>query len=112
VNGTGRTGLGAGATTALQSIGFQTLQPANAPATRTTTITYPAGRKASAEAVAAHVPGATLREAPTSGGDVVLTLGTDGAAVQTSPTTASSPTPCESPAPSSAQAFTTGSCIN
>jgi LCP family protein required for cell wall assembly len=112
VNGTGRTGLGASTTTALQGLGFHTLQPANGPATRATTITYPAGQQASAEAVVAHVPGATLREAPTTRGDVVLTLGTDGAAVQTSPTAPSSPAPSANPAPSSAQAFPTGSCIN
>jgi LCP family protein required for cell wall assembly len=111
VNGTGRTGLAADNTAALQELGFHTLTPTNGPAQQATTITYPDGLRAQARAVAAHVPGATVQASATAT-EVTLTLGTDGAQVAApdSTSTASSSAAASS-SPPAPKKFTSASCI-
>jgi LCP family protein required for cell wall assembly len=114
VNATGRAGLAASNAAALAQLGFHTDAPTNGITQRTTTIAYPAGMQAQAEALAAHVPGASVATATataTAVRQVTLTLGTDGAQVtQTTAWVDPPSTPAASASP--AQAFTTASCIN
>lgn len=110
INGTGIAGLAASNSAALSRLGFHTLTPANGTARRTTTITYPTGQQAQAQAVAAHVPGATLQASGTST-SVTLSLGTDGIRVGQAPApTAAGGT--SATASSSPKPFTASSCIN
>ena len=109
INATGRTGLAASNTAALSALGFHTLAPANGTTQATTTIAYPAGRQALAEAVAAHVPGASL-QASASATAITLILGTDGNRVGQATAAVAAPA---APAPAStAKTFSTASCIN
>lgn len=109
INASGRTGLAATNTTALSRLGFHTLTPANGATRSVTTIAYPPGQQARAQAVAAHVPGATVRAAAKAT-TVTLILGTDGIGVaQPTGTTMGSAPAAASASP---QAFTTASCIN
>jgi LCP family protein required for cell wall assembly len=112
VNGTGRTGLAGANAAALNQLGFHTDAPANGVTQRTTTLRYPAGMLAQAQAVAAYVPGATPL-ASSAIGQVTLTLGTDGAQVSASAAAAAASTAAAPPSPASpAHAFTATSCIN
>jgi LCP family protein required for cell wall assembly len=112
LNATGRSGLAATTTASLRQLGFGTVTPANAATRRTTTITYPAGEQAAAQALAAHVPGATL-VAGGAGRTLTLTLGTDGTRVtRSTPATTVTTAPSTGSASSAAQSFTTASCIN
>jgi LCP family protein required for cell wall assembly len=123
VNGTGRPGLAASSSAALEKLGFHVVAPSNGTTQTATTITYPAGQEAQAKAVAAHVPGATV-SASTSVRRVTLTLGSDGRTVASSsgatpPSSAGAPSrsteaqSTASPATSSpAQGFSSSSCIN
>ena len=108
VNATGVTGLAATNTTALSRLGFHTLTPANGAAQRTTTITYPTGQQAQAQAVATHVPGATLQESAAAS-VITLTLGSDGVRVGQAIAAAA---PAATPPSTGSTSFTTASCIN
>ncbi|MCU1603981.1 MAG: LytR family transcriptional regulator [Modestobacter sp.] len=110
VNGTGRAGLAASNAAALAQLGFRTDAPTNGATRRTTTIAYPAGMQAQAQALVAYVPGASV-VTDTAVRQVTLNLGTDGAQVSQTTAPAGPPsTPSASASP--AQAFTTASCIN
>ena len=114
INGTGRPGLAAAQTAALAKLGFNTQTPTNGDSAITTTITYPPGMQAQAQAVAAHVPGARLTSGP-AGSPVTLTLGSDGLQVSGAGGTGQTSGPAAAAASSSSaatQSFTTGSCIN
>ncbi|SDJ35324.1 transcriptional attenuator, LytR family [Frankineae bacterium MT45] len=98
--------------TALRAVGFNVTTVGSASsASRTTTVEYPSGELAQAQAVAAHVPGATLT--PTSSvSQVTLLLGSDGISAtgaSTSSSSSASATPKPSPTPNAA---VTGACIN
>jgi hypothetical protein len=111
VNATGRTGLAASNTAALTRLGFHTDAPGNATTQPTTTISYPTGMQAQAQALAVYVPGAGV-VASTAVRQVTLTLGTDGAQVTPSTGSPTQPTTAAASASRPAQAFTADSCIN
>lgn len=91
VNATGGAGLAAANTDALTGLGFHTGAPANAGTQPTTTISYPTGMQAEAQAVAAQVA-----PSPVSAAQTPAPGGTGDAGAPTTP----------------AQAFTAASCIN
>jgi LCP family protein required for cell wall assembly len=110
INATGRTGLAATNTATLRRLGFATLTPTNGATQQSTTIGYPTGLQAAAQALAAHVPGAALVPGGTEGA-LTLTLGTDGAEVTAPGSPATSASTAVS-SPSEAKSFTQTSCIN
>jgi LCP family protein required for cell wall assembly len=72
LNGVGMNGLGHKVSGDLQSIGFTTVEPTNAPPTATTTVRYSADNRAAALTLAAAVPGAVLRPDPSTSLDLVV----------------------------------------
>jgi LCP family protein required for cell wall assembly len=74
-NGANRSELARTVATQLQTLGFQVAAVGNAATTPTTTISYGASDLAGAQALQAHVPGATLLSSTAAG--IMLTLGTN-----------------------------------
>ena len=111
INATGRIGLAATNAATLRELGFATVTPANGATRTTTTITYPAGHQEAAQALAAHVPGATLVAGGT-GRTLTLALGTDGTQATAASSAATSAAPTAAAPTSAAKSFTASSCIN
>lgn len=103
LNGVGVNGLGRKVSGDLQSVGFTTVEPTNAPATATTTVRYSADNRDAALTLAAAVPGAVLR--PDASTSLDLVVGSNYTGVKTvrvgDPATkaASAPKPSKSSAP-------------
>jgi LytR cell envelope-related transcriptional attenuator len=104
LNGVGVSGLGRKVSGDLQSVGFTTVEPTNAPATATTTVRYGPDEKDSALTLAAAVPGAVLR--PDASTSLDLVVGNNYTGVKTvkvgdpsTAKTASAPKPTRSSAP-------------
>jgi LCP family protein required for cell wall assembly len=72
LNGVGVTGLGRKVSGDLQTAGFTTLEPTNAPATATTTVRYSADNRDAAVTLAAAVPGAVLQPDASTSLDLVV----------------------------------------
>jgi len=73
LNGVGVSGLAGTVGTALQAVGFTTVDPTNAPLTAATTVRYAPDQAEAAKTVAAAVPGAVLQ--PDAGTTLDLVLG-------------------------------------
>jgi len=73
LNGVGTGGMAGTVSTALQAVGFTTVDPTNAPITATTTVRYAPDMAEAAKTVAAAVPGAVLQ--PDAGTTLDLVLG-------------------------------------
>ncbi|SOD72997.1 LytR family transcriptional attenuator [Jatrophihabitans sp. GAS493] len=98
---------------ALSALGFNVSSVGSATTTtRATTVEYPSGDEAQAQAVAAHIPGAALKET-SSVSQVTLLLGSDGASVGGTATSGGSSSASATPKPSpTPNAAATGACIN
>jgi LCP family protein required for cell wall assembly len=81
LNGVGVGGLGRKVSGDLQSAGFTTVEPANAPGTATTTVRYGPDNKDEAQTLAAAVPGAVLQ--PDASTDLDLVVGSNYTTVKT-----------------------------
>jgi LCP family protein required for cell wall assembly len=109
VNGTVQRGLATQQADALRGLGFSAVVDSSVTSTTLTTVTYPPGSEAQAQAVAAVVPGAGV-VASSSVTEVTLTLGTDGHAVTSS---SSSLSPSASAAPAGGtSSFSGTACVN
>jgi LCP family protein required for cell wall assembly len=81
LNGVGVGGLGRKVSGDLQSVGFTTVEPTNAPATAATTVRYGPDSKDAAVTLAAAVPGAVLQ--PDASTDLDLVVGSNYTGVKT-----------------------------
>jgi hypothetical protein len=72
LNGVGVNGLGRKVSGDLQTAGFTTVEPTNAPATATTTVRYSPDNRAAALTLAAAVPGAVLQADASTSLDLVV----------------------------------------
>ncbi len=109
LNGVGIGQLGRKVSGDLQSVGFSTVEPANAPATAVTTVRYGPANKDEALTLAAAVPGAVLQ--PDASADLDLVVGSNYTTVKTvrigDPVTAkAAAAPKPKPAPSTTPAVT------
>jgi LCP family protein required for cell wall assembly len=83
LNGVGLDGLARKVAGELQSAGFKTVQPTNAPRTAATTVRYPPAQVAAARTVAAAVPGAVLQPSADVGAAIELVVGSNYSSVVT-----------------------------
>jgi LCP family protein required for cell wall assembly len=81
LNGVGINGLGRKVSGDLQSVGFTTVEPSNAPATTATTVRYGPDNKEQAQTLAAAVPGAVLQADAST--DLDLVVGSNYTGVKT-----------------------------
>ena len=81
LNGVGVGGLGRKVSGDLQSVGFTTVEPTNAPPTAVTTVRYGPDNKDEAQTLAAAVPGAVLQ--PDASTDLDLVVGSNYTTVKT-----------------------------
>jgi LCP family protein required for cell wall assembly len=117
LNGVGMTGLGRKVSGDLQSVGFETVEPSNAPPTATTTVRYGPKNKEQATTLAAAVPGGVLQADAST--DLDLVVGSNYTGVKTvkigdpatgtaapapKPAAATTPTPATTPAVTAADA--------
>lgn len=78
LNGTGTPGQAATVAEQLRKLGFTVTATGNAPATGTSSISYPAALKPQARVLASHLPGTDAAESATAApGEVTLTVGPD-----------------------------------
>jgi hypothetical protein len=102
VNSSGANGAGTTAGKALTALGFKAgTVETGSDTVQATVVEYPNGQQAQAQAVAAHIPGAQLKQSA-SVTAVTVVLGTDGkkvgAPAPTPSTPAAAPTPANQPA--------------
>jgi LCP family protein required for cell wall assembly len=81
LNGVGMSGLGRKVSGDLQSVGFDTVEPSNAPSTATTTVRYGPDNKEQAQTLAAAVPGSVLQADAST--DLDLVVGSNYTGVKT-----------------------------
>ncbi|GAA4182698.1 LCP family protein [Gryllotalpicola kribbensis] len=126
LNGAGTAGGSSTALATYKSLGFQTGQPTDAPASQqTTTVYFPKGDESQAKAVLAHLPGAAVAQS-SDYEHVTVILGTDGkmpvgasdassGGTSSGSGSSSSPSKSQAPAPSpsaSTKNYNKTTCIN